>query len=194
MTAEDPAARIADALARLRPPRPAPPGFGGGHPHGGHGRGWSLRGAATPSDLGGLREEIARRRGEAPGGGDGPRGAAGPIGRSVARVRLLEVLAEARVPLSIGAIAERLHVDQPRASRIVQAAVHLGLTRREPDPADARRTLVALTDEGRAALERARGARAGAVEQALAGFTPAEREQLAALLSRLAEAWPRPGR
>lgn len=199
VTDDTPAARIADALARLRSAR-ALPRPGGARPQGeprlGGPRGPRSWGAVTPDSLDGLREEVARRRSGAPHafgpGGHGPHG--GPWGRSQARVRLLEVLSEAAAPLSVGDLAERLHVDQPRASRIVQTAVQLGLARREADPADARRTLIALTDEGRAAVAQARGARADAVEQALAAFTPEEQAQLAALLGRLADAWPRPGR
>lgn len=112
----------------------------------------------------------------------------------MARLRLLELLAAADGPLSVGAIAERLGVDQPRASRLVQAVVETAHARREADPDDARRTLIALTDEGRALAARSHGARAEAVEQALAGFTAEERTQLADLLGRLADAWPDPRR
>jgi len=200
VTDDSPASRIADALARLRGARALPPGGAraagrGGEPRLGGPRGPRSWGAVTPDSLDGLREEIARRRTGAHAfgpGGHGPHG--GPWGRSQARVRLLEVLAEAGSPRSVGDLAEQLHVDQPRASRIVQSAVELGLARREADPADARRTLIALTEQGRAAVAQARGARADAVQQALSAFSPAEQAQLAELLTRLADAWPRPGR
>lgn len=166
----DPVAEIADALARLRMA-----GRPGGPP-------WAGRG---PWDVGphGGPHHGHEHHPHPPHGG--------PLGRGIARLRLLEALARAGAPQSVGALAEALGVDQPRASRLVQAAVQMGLARREADPADARRTLVALTDEGRVIVDRSRGARAGAVEQALDGFTPAERAQLAALLTRLADAWPR---
>ncbi|GAA4194535.1 hypothetical protein GCM10022219_17900 [Microbacterium oryzae] len=180
----DPTARIATALSRLRLGRPGPVPADGdaqaerpspgehGHPHHPHG-------------------EHAER------GPHGPYHGAhmhGPFGRSMARLRLLELLAAADGPLSVGAIAERLGVDQPRASRLVQAVVETAHARREADPDDARRTLIALTDEGRALAARSHGARAEAVEQALAGFTAEERTQLADLLGRLADAWPDPRR
>jgi DNA-binding MarR family transcriptional regulator len=113
------------------------------------------------------------------------------MARFAARFRLLEALATASAPLSVSEIAERIGVDQPRASRLVQATVAAGHARRQADENDARRTNILLTDEGRALVVQARGARVGAVETALAGFTPDERAQLAALLSRLAQAWPR---
>ncbi|WP_230667601.1 MULTISPECIES: MarR family winged helix-turn-helix transcriptional regulator [unclassified Microbacterium] len=170
------AARIADALARVRLPRrpggPVGGPFGGEGPHG-HGGGHGFG-----------------PHGHAHGHGPGPFGP-GPFGRGAARIRLLETLASAEAPLSVGEIGERLGVDQPRASRLVQAVVHAGEARREADPADARRTLIALTDAGRATVAQSTGARVEAVERALAGFAPEERAQLAALLGRLADAWPR---
>lgn len=189
VTDDSPATRIADALARLRGARTLPSGPRQGGPRGP--RTW---GAVTPDSLGELRAEFAQRRAAHAFGphGHGPKG--GPVGRSMARVRMLEVLSEAGSPLSVGDLAARLHVDQPRASRIVQMAVQLGLARREADPADARRTLIALTDQGAAAVAEARGARTDAVRQALASFSPEEQAQLATLLGRLADAWPRPGR
>ncbi|GAB2509784.1 hypothetical protein GCM10027064_03970 [Microbacterium petrolearium] len=192
VTAPDPADQIAAALARLRGLRPVagrPGPDGASHGPHGHGRrrGPMSWGAVTPDDLGDMREELARRRGTRP---EGP----GGLGRSATRVRMLEVLSDAGTPLSVGDLADRLHIDQPRASRVIQTAVHLGLARREADPRDARRTLIALTEHGAHAVAEARGARADAVQQALGGFTPAERAQLADLLTRLADAWPRPGR
>lgn len=107
-----------------------------------------------------------------------------------ARVRLLEALAAASHPLSIGELADAVGVDQPRASRLVQQCVELGLVAREVDPHDARRTRVALTGEGSAMVRRFRGERRDAVETALRAFTDAERAELARLLAKLASAWP----
>ncbi|MCA1942414.1 MAG: MarR family transcriptional regulator, partial [Yonghaparkia sp.] len=56
------------------------------------------------------------------------------------------------------------------------------------DPNDARRTLVTLTDAGRAVLEERRRERRAAVERSLDGFSPEERAQLAALLARFVAA------
>ena len=190
------AARIAAALGRLRGPRPG--GVGEGRGHGRHRFGGPGHDGPPPGPYGD----------PGPHGGPGPHGPGahggpgrrgpwrdgGPLGRMAARFRLLDVLAATSAPPSVSELAAAMGVDQPRASRLVQAAVEAGHVRREADPADARRTQVVLTDEGRALVARARGERVAAVEQALAGFTPAEREQLAVLLGRLADAWPRPGR
>jgi DNA-binding MarR family transcriptional regulator len=170
----DPAEQIAAALARLRGPRPRPPWDGErapwmrggphGHEHpsaGGHGRG-------------------------APPWGGPPGRFGGP-----ARLRMLEALAAASHPLTVSEAAEAIGVDQPRASRLVQQGVDHGLVRREADPADARRTRIALTDAGEALLRGFRGERRDAVGQALADFSEADRRELARLLTMLAEAWPR---
>ena len=63
---------------------------------------------------------------------------------------------------------------------------------RQTDPSDARRTLIGLGDGGRELVARVRAERRAAVEAALAGFTPDETAQLATLLTRFADAWPRP--
>lgn len=180
-----PAQRIAHALARLRGPRGPRPGpfdrpgrgFGsGGFEKGLHDKGPHTHGLQHGSHAG----HGAFRFGEH-----------GPAGRFGAKFRLLEALSDASAPLSVSEIGERVGVDQPRASRLVQACVDDGLVQREADPDDARRTNVALTEAGRMLVDRARGARQGAVEQALAGFSDVEREQLAALLERFVGNWPR---
>ncbi len=105
-------------------------------------------------------------------------------------MRMLEALAAAAHPLSVSEVGEAIGVDQPRASRLIQQAVELGLTRREADPDDARRTRIALTDEGARIVRGFRGQRREHLAQALAEFTPAERADLARLLTKLAASWP----
>jgi len=110
-----------------------------------------------------------------------------------ARLRLLEALASASHPLSVSEIGDAIGVDQPRASRLTQQAVDLGLVRREADPDDARRTRIALTDDGAKVVRGFRGQRREHLAQALDGFTADERAELARLLSKLADAWPSHG-
>ena len=105
-------------------------------------------------------------------------------------MRLLIVLAN-HGPSSVSDLAGAIGVDQPRASRLVQAAVDAGQVRREVDPADARRSILAITEAGRATLSAVMGHRRTAIERALADFTPAERAEFARLLTRFAEAWGR---
>jgi DNA-binding MarR family transcriptional regulator len=80
--------------------------------------------------------------------------------------------------------AAALGVDQPRASRLAAQAVEAGLLRRAADQADGRRSLLILTDRGRAALAQVRAFRAGAVAAATAGWTARDRDDLARLLTR----------
>ncbi|MGN7948689.1 MarR family winged helix-turn-helix transcriptional regulator [Microbacterium sp. 22215] len=187
MSAEqnDPAEAIARALSRLRGRRPSergrgPRGMGG--PHGWHG-------GPHPDHF------------EQGGHGHGHPGRSGmpgmppwmndPSGRfgGPARMRMLEALAAASTPLSVSDLGAAIGVDQPRASRLVQQGVAHGFVRREADPDDARRTRIALTDEGRKVARGMRGERREALGKALAAFTDEEREQLAALLNKLADNW-----
>ncbi|WP_254359426.1 MarR family winged helix-turn-helix transcriptional regulator [Microbacterium hominis] len=186
----DPVDAIAAALAALRGRRrPTGPwsGPGGpGGPFGAHGHDHASPEHPGHGPHGGpFGHGMPRGRGRG-----GPPWTAGPRGGG-ARLRLLEALAAASTSLSIGEIAEAVGVDQPRASRLVQQCVDEGLARREADPDDARRTRVALTDEGRTLVRGARGQRREALETALAAFTEAEREELARLLAKLAEGWPK---
>jgi DNA-binding MarR family transcriptional regulator len=129
--------------------------------------------------------------------GDGPghphhhggRRGAGPA--HLARFRLLDALEGAEHPPSVSELAEAIGVDQPRASRLVQAAVDAGHARREVDPSDARRSAIVLTASGRALLAAAHQNRRTAVETALSGFTPEETAEFARLFSRFMAAWPR---
>jgi DNA-binding MarR family transcriptional regulator len=61
-----------------------------------------------------------------------------------------------------------------------------GLIARSPDPTDGRRTLITLTQRGRATLEEDRRQRDTWLAQAIASdLTESEQEQLAAVLSLL---------
>lgn len=164
----DPADEIAAALARLRGRRSRPPfpPEAHHHPHGGHGGPWG-RGAPPWAD-----PERARFGGPA-------------------RLRMLDALVAASGSLSVGEIAAAVGVDQPRASRLVQQSVELGLVAREPDPDDARRIRVRLTPEGQGLVSGFRGRRRDAVRSALEAFSDAERAEFARLLAKFADAWPR---
>lgn len=120
-----------------------------------------------------------------------PPWAGGPGGRlgGPAWMRMLEALAAASEPLSVGALGEAVGVDQPRASRLVQQGVQRGLVQREADPDDARRTRIALTDAGRKIARGMRGERREVLSKALESFTEEESRELARLLSKLADNW-----
>lgn len=103
---------------------------------------------------------------------------------NMARYRLLSTLDRLGDGASVSELAAAIGVDQPRASRVVADCVDRGLVTRSTDPTDARRSVIALTDDGRTVIDERRRERRAAVEQALDGFTPAERTQLAELLAR----------
>jgi len=156
-------------------------GHGGGHSHG-HGHGGGFPGSHAEHDDHGDHDDHRRGR----GGGPGRHALA-----HAARFRLLDALEGAERPPSVSELADAIGVDQPRASRLVQAAVEAGHVRREADPSDARRSALVLTASGRKLLESARDTRRGAVETALAAFTPEETAEFARLLSRFIADWPR---
>jgi DNA-binding MarR family transcriptional regulator len=197
----DPAEAIAAALAKLRGRRgPRPPWEGGPHELHGHGPDAAGHGRGAhggPWGRGGGRGMGGGRAWPPADGQPWPQGVppwvAGSHGRVAgpARLRLLEALAAASESLSVSELAERIGVDQPRASRVVQQAVDMGLVRREADPDDARRTRVVLTEQGSAILRGFRGDRRDAVQSALDTFTDEERAELARLLTKLADSWPR---
>lgn len=174
---------IMAALAQLR-------GRGRGRSGGGgFGPGFGPEGSGGPFGPGGPR-------GRGPWNHGGPHGdqhewlAVGARLGGPARLRLLEALAAASHPLSVSEVGEAIGVDQPRASRLIQQAVDLGLVRREADPDDARRTRVALTEDGTRIARGFRGQRREHLTHALADFTADERAELARLLTKLAAAWP----
>lgn len=86
----------------------------------------------------------------------------------------------------------RLERIRPQSMGATLAALEArGLVRKRPDPADGRRSILSLSADGRALLERRRSARSGHLSEALeSAFTPAEVEQLKAaapLIERLAQ-------
>jgi DNA-binding MarR family transcriptional regulator len=170
----DPVARIERALAALR--RSGRPPWTGERSHG-------PRGPHGPHEHQ-EHHEHRGHRGRGPGPWDLRVGLA-------ARHRMLATLDAGDRAMSVTEIAEAVGVDQPRASRLVQAAVGDGLVVREPDPDDARRTRVRLTDAGRDVVRAAGIGRRRAIESGLDGFTDEERAQFADLFARFADGFRR---
>ena len=89
--------------------------------------------------------------------------------------------------ISLSELAERLHMDDPTASRIVGALTERRLARIQPHPTDRRRRRLGLTPAG-AALARRVAPIALEVRRAVeAGLTPRERDNLRSLLRRVIE-------
>jgi DNA-binding MarR family transcriptional regulator len=92
-----------------------------------------------------------------------------------AGIRILSLLDELG-PLGVTALAEADRSSQPTVSGAVGQLVELGWVAKEPDPHDARRSVVRLTPQGRRRLGEARRDNGAAVAQRLArsGRTPEE--------------------
>ncbi|MCG7208045.1 MULTISPECIES: MarR family winged helix-turn-helix transcriptional regulator [Streptomyces] len=82
-------------------------------------------------------------------------------------------------------LAAYIGVGKATMSRQLRALEELGLIAREPDPADGRAWLVALTDEGRRRVGTVREARRGRYVRQLAHWPRPEVAELARLLHQL---------
>ncbi|MGC3000755.1 MarR family winged helix-turn-helix transcriptional regulator [Streptomyces sp. G35A] len=82
-------------------------------------------------------------------------------------------------------LAAYIGVGKATMSRQLRALEELGLVAREPDPADGRAWLVALTEEGHDRVSRVREARRARYAGRLADWDPAEVVELARLLHQL---------
>lgn len=94
-------------------------------------------------------------------------------------------------PQSIGELAATEVVRPQSMSQTVGELEAEGLIERRPDERDGRRTQIALTPRGRAALDADRAAREGWLGQEIANFSPDEQQTLreaVGLLKRLADA------
>ncbi|MGW6730518.1 MarR family winged helix-turn-helix transcriptional regulator [Nocardia sp. NPDC055029] len=99
---------------------------------------------------------------------------------------VLDVVEAATEP-TVSTVAAALAVDQPRASKLVAAAVTGGYLRRVADQSDGRRSLLVLTESGRDLLDRAHDRRRGAFDRAMAGWSGTDRAAFARLLGRFVD-------
>jgi DNA-binding MarR family transcriptional regulator len=74
-------------------------------------------------------------------------------------------------PMRLRDLAEHKGVDQSTISRQAAQLVHNGLIRRDPDPADRRACLMALTDRGRDLCRELVDGRRRSIEHALRGWS-----------------------
>ncbi|HEV7172407.1 MarR family winged helix-turn-helix transcriptional regulator [Pedococcus sp.] len=115
-----------------------------------------------------------------------------------AQARLLALLDELG-PARVSVLAEADHSSQPAMTTALQRLEAQGLAQRRADPDDARASLLALTDHGRATLDRVRAARLAALAPTLDGLEDAEIARLRTgidvmedLLRRAAAVYPTP--
>jgi DNA-binding MarR family transcriptional regulator len=110
---------------------------------------------------------------------------AGVLGGSAVDVLdAVEAAELAGAPATVSGVAAALNVDQPRASKLVAAAVEAGLVRREADQADGRRALLVRTERGNTLAEELHRFRRSVFATAMSGWTDADRAAFAQLLTR----------
>jgi MarR family transcriptional regulator, lower aerobic nicotinate degradation pathway regulator len=88
-------------------------------------------------------------------------------------------------PSSQNLLGRLTAMDAATIKGVIDRLSKRGFTRTRPDPTDARRLLVALTERGAALYERVRPLAARITEQTLAPLNDGERAELFGLLSKL---------
>ncbi|GCF10817.1 MarR family winged helix-turn-helix transcriptional regulator [Dictyobacter arantiisoli] len=112
-----------------------------------------------------------------------------PIGLTCAQHQVLQHLIMAGEPLPLGLIAEKLHSVRSNVTQMVDRLAAEGLVERVFDPADRRRVLAQITQEGHRRFEAASQLERQVVQELGTYFSQEERDQLIILLSRLEKAW-----
>ncbi len=75
-------------------------------------------------------------------------GSLGPTGLSLAKLNALRHLVEAKEPMALGQLAERIACVKSNVTQLVDRLEADGLVRRVPDPNDRRSVLAMVTEEG----------------------------------------------
>lgn len=86
--------------------------------------------------------------------------------------------------VTVGAIAEQMHIDPSRGSRVVADLVRRGVLQRQASQEDARRTIVTLTPEGFRLLEQMEEVKMEAVASILADWPEQDMAEFARLYDR----------
>jgi DNA-binding MarR family transcriptional regulator len=108
------------------------------------------------------------------------------LGIKLRQMMLLSYL-RAGAPALQQQLCESLWLDPNNCVLLLNELEEMGYVERRRDPADRRRHVVDLTNEGRKALERAERAQEGLEDQVLAGLSDDERATLRSLLQRALE-------
>ncbi|MFF2045322.1 MarR family winged helix-turn-helix transcriptional regulator [Kitasatospora sp. NPDC058170] len=93
-------------------------------------------------------------------------------------------------PCSAADLGREVGLDRTTVTRRADRLERAGLLRREPDPADGRATLLALTDDGRSTVAATRDRLATAIAASLASWPQTDAQDFARLLRRFVEQGP----
>ncbi|MGJ7504271.1 MarR family winged helix-turn-helix transcriptional regulator [Variovorax sp. ZT5P49] len=106
------------------------------------------------------------------------------LGFAVGQLPVLVSLKKSKA-LSQAELARIAQVEQPSMAQLLARMERDGLVERVPDPLDKRSRLISLTPLAARRLPKAKAVMDAHTQEALAGFSPEEVEQLTALLVRL---------
>jgi DNA-binding MarR family transcriptional regulator len=104
---------------------------------------------------------------------------------SITQMKTLHMLTDCSHELSVKELSDRTGLSVPGASRTVDSLLRRGWLERHEDPDDRRIKRVAITDAGRAIVDRIETARLVGLEQYAAALTPEQRTSLSSALSDL---------
>lgn len=114
------------------------------------------------------------------------------LGLGPADLRCLDVLVDG--PHTAGSLARATGLRPAATTALVDRLAERGFVRRSPDPADRRRVVVELTDEGAARVGALYGPMVVDGQEPLATFTVAELERMTTLLEGFTEVTDRHAR
>ena len=101
-----------------------------------------------------------------------------------AHLRALRTLAR-HGTMRLSELSDRLQIAPRTTTEVVDALEARGLVRRRPDPADRRAILVEVTERGTGILAEVRATRGTEAGRIFGRLSPAERAELARILSKL---------
>jgi DNA-binding MarR family transcriptional regulator len=137
------------------------------------------------------RSQTRRSLAKLSGVGQGSAGSQRPVLQGTSAVfdvlDVLEAAEQMNRSITVSGVADALAIDQPRASRLVAAAVDSGLVRRIADQADGRRAMLLRSANGRRVSERIRAGRRSVFAAAIDDWSDADRATFARLLTRFVD-------
>lgn len=115
-----------------------------------------------------------------------------PADSIVAVLDAIEAGEHTPTPATVSSIATALSIDQPRASKLVAAAVDAGFVRRDADQSDGRRALLVRTPAGRKLTDRVHRFRRDAFATAITDWSAKDQREFARLLTRFVDSFTQP--